>query len=180
MAQIPHAGELVALATAGCWTLTALCFEAASRRVGALVVNLARLTLAFGFLAIYCRWVRGSWLPLDASAYNWGWLLISGVVGIFVGDLCLFRAFVLIGARKTMLVMSLAPPLTAIAGWMIMGEILTELDWAGMVLTVTGMVWVVMERVPDGENGLKRTPLSGLFLAFLAAAAQGVGLVLSK
>ncbi len=179
MSPISHAGELVALATAGCWTLTALCFEAASRRVGSLAVNLARLILAMGFISVYCRLVRGQWLPFDATAYNWYWLLLSGVVGIFVGDMCLFRAFVLIGARKTMLVMSLAPPLTAIVGWLILGELLTPLDWAGMVLTVIGVAWVVMEQEPGGESAYGKT-LPGLILAFLAAAGQAVGLVLSK
>lgn len=180
MSPISHAGELVALATAGCWTLTALCFEAASRRVGSLAVNLARLILAMGFISVYCRVVRGQWLPFDATAYNWYWLLLSGVVGIFVGDMCLFRAFVLIGARKTMLVMSLAPPLTAIVGWLILGELLTPLDWAGMVLTVIGVAWVVMEQEPEGEKGSSGKTFPGLTLAFLAATGQAVGLVLSK
>ncbi|MBW1660449.1 MAG: DMT family transporter [Deltaproteobacteria bacterium] len=180
MSPISHAGELVALATAGCWTLTALCFEAASRRVGSLAVNLARLILAMGFISVYCRVARGQWLPFDATAYNWYWLLLSGVVGIFVGDMCLFRAFVLIGARKTMLVMSLAPPLTAIVGWLILGELLTPLDWAGMVLTVIGVAWVVMEQEPEGEKGSSGKTFLGLTLAFLAATGQAVGLVLSK
>jgi len=180
MTPFPHAGELAALATAGCWTLTALCFEAASRRVGSLIVNLARLAIAMSFISIYCWIMRGYWLPFDATSYNWFWLLISGVVGIFVGDMCLFRAFVLIGARKTMLVMSLTPPLTAVAGWLIMGELLTALDWAGMALTVIGVCWVVIERGPKGTEKSSGTPLSGIALAFIAATAQATGLVLSK
>ena len=180
MMVISHAGELVALATAGCWTLTALCFEAASRRVGALTVNLVRLILAMGFISIYCRLVRGYWLPFDATAYNWVWLLISGAVGIFVGDMCLFQAFVLIGARKSMLVMSLVPPMTAITGWLVLGEVLSPLDWMGMALTVIGVAWVVMERGTDRAGSPSRVPFSGLIFAFLAASGQAVGLVLSK
>ena len=175
-----HAGEWVALATAGCWTLTALCFEAAGKRVGSLTVNLARLIIALGFISIYCWFTRGYWFPSDATAYNWFWLLISGLVGILIGDMCLLRAFVLIGARKTMLIMSLAPPITAITGWLIMGEWLTPLDWAGMSLTIAGVSWVILERGPKGANGTSETPLTGLLLAFFAATAQSVGLVLSK
>ena len=180
MTAFPHAGEWVALATAGCWTLTALCFEAASKRVGSLTVNLARLIIALGFTSIYCWFTRGYWLPLDATAYNWFWLLLSGLVGILIGDMCLFRAFVLIGARKTMLIMSLAPPITAVTGWLIMGEWLSPLDWAGMSLTVAGVSWVILERGPKGADGTSKTPLVGLLLAFFAATAQSVGLVLSK
>ena len=57
MISLLHKGELIALATAGCWTVTALCFEVASRRVGALAVNLFRLILALAFLSFYCRMV---------------------------------------------------------------------------------------------------------------------------
>ncbi len=173
-------GEFVALATAGCWTLTALCFEVASRRIGSLTVNLIRLMLAAAFISIYCWIVRGHWFPMDASPHNWLWLLLSGVVGIFIGDTCLFQAFVQIGARRTMLVMSLAPPLTAIEGWIVMGEILTALDWIGMVLTIAGVAWVVLEKEPKGETNASKVHPMGLALALLAAAGQATGLVLSK
>jgi len=181
MISLLHKGELIALATAGCWTVTALCFEVASRRVGALAVNLFRLILALAFLSLYCRMVQGGWFPTDASPSVWGWLLLSGVIGIFIGDTCLFQAFVLIGARKTMLIMSLAPPLAAIAGWLVMGEVLTPVDWAGMALTVLGVAWVVLEQEPKGPE---RRPLQvvalGIVLGILSAAAQAIGLVLSK
>ncbi len=41
-----HAGELAALATACCWTVSALAFQNAGRRVGSLPVNLIRLVMA--------------------------------------------------------------------------------------------------------------------------------------
>jgi drug/metabolite transporter (DMT)-like permease len=176
----PHAGELAALATAGCWTLTALCFEAASRRIGSLAVNLAGLMIAAIFLSIYCWVTRGLLLPVDATGHNWFWLLVSGVVGICIGDFCLFRAFVLIGARRAMLIMSLSLPLTAVAGWLLTGEWLSVLDWTGMTLTVAGVSWVVMERGPRPERESFRKSLLGSGLAFLAASGQAAGLVLSK
>ncbi len=117
---------------------------------------------------------------MDASAYNWAWLLLSGVIGIFIGDMCLFQAFVKIGARRTMLVMSLAPPLTAIAGWFVMGEVLTGLDWAGMALTLAGVTWVILEKEQKSDTRAARASPLGLFLAFLAAGGQAIGLVLSK
>jgi drug/metabolite transporter (DMT)-like permease len=175
-----HAGELAALGTACCWTVTALCFEAASRRVGSLTVNLVRLLIAMVFLSLYCWIMRGHALPFDASRHNWYWLIISGTVGLFLGDLCLFRAFVLIGARRSMLIMSLAPPLTAIAGWVVMEEWLSILDWAGMALTVGGVSWVVMERSDNSPQRHLKTPFPGIVFALLAAMAQAVGLVLSK
>jgi drug/metabolite transporter (DMT)-like permease len=99
-----HAGELAALATACCWMASSLAFQGAGRRVGSLPVNLIRLIMALVPLGAYTWVTRGSVLPMDASPRAWMWLSLSGLVGFAVGDLCLFRAFVLVGARISMLI----------------------------------------------------------------------------
>ncbi|MFH0789752.1 MAG: DMT family transporter [Pseudomonadota bacterium] len=176
----PHAGELAALITAGLWTVAAISFEQASRKIGSLSVNLLRLALALVFLSFYSWMIRGHILPTDASTQAWFWLFISGLVGIWAGDLCLFKAFVLIGARKSMLVYSLAPPLAALIGGVVLGERLSLKDWTGMALTIGGVSWVILERSPQGGNRTSETKTSGIVLAFLAALGQAGGLVISK
>ncbi|MBN1774232.1 MAG: DMT family transporter [Deltaproteobacteria bacterium] len=175
-----HAGELAALGTACCWTVTALAFERAGKRIGSLVVNLLRLLVALCFLTLFGALVRGAPLPLDASPHAWLWLGASGLAGFTIGDLCLFRAFVVIGARLSVLLMSLVPPLCALLGWLLLGEVLTVVDWLGMALTVGGVAWVVLERRP-AENGRSgRVPWTGILLGIGGAAGQAVGLALSK
>ena len=132
-------GEIAALGTAACWTVTSMAFESAGKRIGSMAVNLIRLVMALGFLTVWGAIVRGQALPLDASGHNWLWLSISGLVGFAIGDLCLFRAFVLVGARISMLIMSLVPPITALTGWLLMGEVLSALDWVGMTITIAGV-----------------------------------------
>jgi len=197
---VEHAGELAALGTAACWVATALSFEAAGRRVGSLTVNLVRLVLAVGMLAAANAVRRGLPLPTDATAHAWLWLTVSGLVGFTFGDLCLFRAFVVLGSRLSTLVMSLAPPLTAAIGWAVLGEVLSPRDLLGMALTVGGIAWAVAERRPPGgapapvpagarasSSGDARTPVpprtgraTGVALAVGGALGQAGGLVLSK
>lgn len=174
-----YTGELAALATAFCWTISSLAFEAAGKRIGSLSVNLIRLVLAFVFLSLYGWCTRGLLLPTDASPHTWLWLSLSGFVGFFIGDLALFEAFVLIGPRLAMLLMALTPPLTAIIGWLVLGERLTRLDLAGMVVTIAGISLVVWER-PAEATGTRRVTGFGMALGVAAAAGQAVGLVLSK
>jgi len=177
---ISHQGELAALATAFFWTITALAFEAAGKRIGSLAVNLIRLCIGFLFLTVFCAIWRGMPLPLDASNHNWYWLLLSGVVGFTIGDLSLFRSFLLIGARISMLIMALVPPMTALIGYAFLGEELTLTHWIGMTLTIGGVAWVVLERKPGENGGRLAFPLSGLALGVLAALGQSVQLVISK
>jgi len=175
-----HTGEIAALATAVCWTCTSMLFASAGKRVGSLSVNIIRLVIGFAFLSLFCWLSRGRLLPTDATAHNWLWLSLSGAAGFVVGDLCLFRAFVVIGARVSMLLMSLVPPMTALIGWLWLGERLSAADLLGMTLTVAGVSWVVLER-RTGENGpILSIPPSGLALGLLGALGQAVGLVMSK
>ena len=175
-----HLGELAALATACCWTATSMSFEAAGKRIGSLPVNIIRLAMALVFLSLACWAFTGAPYPAGASAHAWTWLSISGLIGFTIGDLCLFRAFVLVGARTGMLMMSLVPPITALIGYLVLGETLAGLDWIGMGLTVGGVSWVVSERRrgQTGEAHDHRT--AGILLGLGGAAGQAVGLVLSK
>jgi drug/metabolite transporter (DMT)-like permease len=144
-------GELAALGTAMCWTITALSFESAGKRVGSLSVNLIRLWIAFGLLTLYSLIFRGVALPIDAGSHAWLWLSLSGLVGFVIGDLFLFQAFVLIGARVSMLVFSAVPPITAFIGWLALGEILTLTELLGIALTTGGIAAVVGQRQAQEE-----------------------------
>ena len=178
--QLPHLGESAAFATAICWAITTLAFESACRRVGSLPVNLIRLLVGFLLLVLLVSVRRGSPFPTDATASAWTWLSLSGLVGFSFGDLCLFRAFVLIGSRLSVLLMSLVPPLTAVLGWVVLGETLSTREWLGMAMTVGGVVWVVRERVPNAVAESRHPPTWGVLLAIGVALGQAVGLVLSK
>jgi drug/metabolite transporter (DMT)-like permease len=179
-----YLGEIAALLTAVCWTVTAMAFESAGKRVGALSLNLIRLVIGLIFLAIYNAIFNDGFLP-SATGYQWFWLALSGVVGFVLGDLFLFRAFILIGARISMLIMALVPPITALIGWITLGEILSGIEFLGMGLTLLGIVLVISTKL-DLKKGafgktLKAGPLVlGSLLALGGAIGQAAGLVLSK
>ncbi len=184
-----YGGELAALLTAVFWTITALAFESASKKVGSLSVNLIRLFLAMMLLGFFGLVTRGSFIPFDANSHQWIWLSVSGLVGFVLGDLFLFQAYVVVGARISMLIMAMAPPIAAVTGWLLMGETLDAKSLLGMALTFAGISMAIMARKePGASNGKNRFsnplrlryPLKGLLLAFGGAAGQGVGLVLSK
>lgn len=184
-----HLGEYAALLTAIFWTITAIAFESAGKKVGSLTTNIIRLFLAFIFIGIYSQITRGSFIPFDAGSHQWIWLSVSGLIGFVIGDLLLFEAYVVIGSRVSMLIMSLTPPITAFIGWLVMGEVLTKQNFVGMFLTILGIMIVVFDRKTDDESEPEKAkkksvklsyPIIGILLAFGGAVGQGAGLVLSK
>jgi drug/metabolite transporter (DMT)-like permease len=174
-------GEWAALGTALAWTLSALAWTAAGHRIGALATSFIRLVMASVMLAAYGRLVRGLWLPTDASPTTWWYLGLSGLCGFFLADLLFFRALVLIGPRRALLVQSLTPLITALLAAAILGDRLGLLDWLGMLLTVTGITWVISGRRASTHSAAGQEQLGvGLGLAIAATVAQAIGFVFSK
>ena len=173
-------GDAAAMATAGCWAICSMCFTAGGRRVGSLPVNVIRLTLGLLMLTAFGLAVHGRLVPTDATGHAWTYLAISGVVGMALCDLCLFEAFLWIGPRVGMLLLTLAPPVAATLSWVFLGETLTGLNVAGMAMVLAGIAWVVLERQPGPDGQTRRHPVGGVLLGVVAGVSQGVGAVLSK
>ena len=166
---IEHSGEVAALFTAFCWTITALSFEAATKEVGSFAVNLIRLVLALIFLSIFCFFQRGIALPFDANIQNWLWLSISGIVGLTLGDYFLFKAYAMITSRKSQLVMTLVPVITIFFGWILMNEKLSVANILGVLVTMTGiLITLIKKNLIELEND-KILRLRGIIYAFLGA-----------
>jgi drug/metabolite transporter (DMT)-like permease len=175
-----HIGEIAALVTAVCWTVTPIAFEAAGKRVGSLTVNYIRLFIAFILIGLYTLATRGLFLPLDATSTSWTWLTVSGLIGFVIGDLFLFEAYVQIGARISLLIMASVPPITAIAGFLILGETLTSLDLLGMLITVGGIVLVILVKGSEGRKVKLSHPIKGIIYALVGALGQSFGTIYSK
>ncbi len=175
-----YPGELAALLTAVFWTITALSFEMASKRVGSLAVNILRLVFAMVFLTTFSWFYRGIALPFDASTHAWIWLLLSGLVGFVFGDYFLFHAYTLISSRIAMLIMTFVPPVTALLGWIVLGEKMTLIHLAGMSLTVTGITITIFGRDNGTKKFTMRYPAKGILFAFFGVLGQAGGLILSK
>ena len=170
-----HIGEIASILTAICWTLSALFFQRAGAKVGSLSVNIIRIFLGILFLGVTTFFTRGMFFPMDATPYNWFWLGLSGVVGFFLGDLFLFKSYTLIGSRTSQLIMSLAPMITAIIGWLFLSEILPVKSILGIIVSISGIMIAVA-----GKKLKLNIPLKGFLYALGGALGQAVGLVLSK
>jgi drug/metabolite transporter (DMT)-like permease len=174
-------GVIAALGTAFFWSLSSLFFTAAGKEVGSLRVNRIRLLFAVTLVMI-AHWItEGSLLPVNAGWQRWAWLGLSGIVGLTLGDSFLFQAYVLIGARISTLLMAFAPVMGAVIAWIALGEHLSPLEIAGIVITVAGISIVIL----DGGNGSgdgkdRKRYLFGILFGLGGALGQAGGLVLAK
>ena len=173
---MPLLGELSALLTAVLWSCSALIFTTATKRVGSFQVNITRLILAVVYLSFLILLMG---YDINLSRTQIMNLSISGVIGLSLGDTFLFKAFQEIGARISMLFMSLAPAIAALLAYLFLGETLSVIAILGIAITVFGVSIVVLDR---GGNLSERVILttSGVVYALLGAIGQGVGLIFAK
>jgi drug/metabolite transporter (DMT)-like permease len=174
-----YLGEIAALLTSLLFSFTAVIFAQASRRIGSLVTNRVRLVIALIYLLIINLILFGQPLPIGAGIERWVWLSLSGIIGLALGDMFLFRSYEHIGPRLGMLLMSLAPVIGAVLAWLFFGETLQAGQIAGIALTLSGIAWVVSTRPAENSNQ-PHIDGRGLLFGVLAATGQAVGLVLSK
>ena len=175
-----HLGEIISLAVAVSWTITAWFADKASRRMGAMVTNVLRLVMAALVLGVVLWITVGRPYPVYADAQTWHWLGLSALVGYVFGDYCLFNCYLHIGPRLGQLLMTLAPPMAAIAGWLLLGETLAWTSILAMGVTLLGIGISILSRDAGSLHVRLDLPLKGVLLGIGAGVGQGVGLVLSK
>jgi drug/metabolite transporter (DMT)-like permease len=174
-------GETAAVLTSCLWTGNSILFTSAGKKIGSFSVNAYRIIMAVGLLAVAHTILLGDLLP-DATNEQWFWIGMSGVVGLGIGDFGLFAAFVLIGPRRSVLVMALSPIFASIGAYLMLGEIISSLAIAGVVVTLAGVTVVILEKEVYSEEKPVTNKLKtrGVILALMGAIGQGVGLVFAK
>lgn len=158
------------------WALGSVCTARSAHLVGPTRANRWRLALATCVLGGVVL-VRGH-VPEHPAV--WGWLLLSGAVGLGLGDLCMMLGYRHVGPRITALVLlCLAVPIAGFTEWLWLGtEIgLRQIGFSAGILAGVGLA--VAPKAGTSAAGLRGIG-AGLFFGLLAAVGQGLGTTISR
>jgi drug/metabolite transporter (DMT)-like permease len=169
-------GELAALSAAFLWALASVLYGRIGQYLSPLKMNLLKNAIAMALTSVVLFQSGGLFSALDTPAVVL--LLLSGALGIGVGDTAYFGALRHIGARRALLTMILSPPVTGILALLFLGEHLSVGAWLGVFITVAGVSWVIAERVGNSGSATEHKSI-GVACGLLAAAGQAAGAVLS-
>ncbi len=156
------------------FALNATCASHSVRANGQARANLGRLVVAAIVLGLFAHTVGAGF----ASA-SLPWFLLSGVIGMGIGDLGVYAALPLLGSRITVLMTQcLAAPLAAVGEWLWLGTTLTaaQVLWGVLIL---GGVAIAITPSKSSPPRVKVRPVGFLF-GLLAAAGQGFGALVSR
>jgi drug/metabolite transporter (DMT)-like permease len=173
-------GELAALGAAFLWAATSVVYSRLGLNISPLQLNFFKGLIAIAFIALTLAWQQAT--LFNSSLSTIALLSISGIVGIGLGDTAYFAALNILGARRTLLLETLSPPIGAFLALIFISEQLTASSWCGILLTLLGIVWVISERNPASVNSREEKLFTqkGMIWAVLAAISQACGAVISR
>ena len=116
---------LLALLAAFCWSIASLISADISRSLGGIGFNRIRLLIVSLMLISY-TFIDNSWQTISLTYLNT--IIISGIIGVFIGDTLLFSALQKIGPRRNNILFSLAAPFTIILNIIILKNLMQIIE----------------------------------------------------
>jgi drug/metabolite transporter, DME family len=166
-------GVLAALAAAFCWTVSSSLWRQLPTSLSAAQLNLVKNLLAVATLlplVLLSPW-RVAPLPLAL-------LVLSGVVGISLGDSLYLAALRRLGTRRTLTLDAGGPAVAMLGGVVFLAEVPTPVQWLGVGL-ISLSVLLVARQAPATPVVPQRDRL-GLALALAALLCGSTGALLAR
>jgi drug/metabolite transporter (DMT)-like permease len=156
------------------FALNATCASHSVRLSGSIRANLGRLVVATCILGLFAHTLGHGF-----SSASTPWFLLSGLIGMGLGDLGVYAALPLLGSRLTVLMTQcLAAPIAALGEWLWLGTRLTQAQilWGMLILAGVAVAITPSKKSPPR---VKIRPIGFLF-GVVAACGQGLGALVSR
>ncbi|MFM2607068.1 DMT family transporter [Vibrio chagasii] len=173
-----YVGEIAAIGAAIVWACATWIYGQFGHRFSAMQLNIIKGLVASVMMLLVMPLIPMPEFELSANHF---WILaISGIIGIAIGDSTYFAALKRIGANKTLLLESLAPPLSGVLALMFLGAALTIQSWLGVVITTLAVTFVVFQpsKSMSGDS-TNQAQWSGIGYGLVASVCQASGVVIS-
>ena len=172
---------LIALLAAFAWSISSLISADITREIGSIQFNRIRLFLVSLMLIAYTTYI-GTCDTLNLNFLTL--ILISGFIGIFLGDTLLFMALQRIGPRRNNILFSLAAPFTVLLNIFFLNEIMIFFNLIGCICIFFGVVIAIVYGSTKNNQHrweiIEGSLFLGIFMGVLAAFCQAVGLIIMK
>jgi drug/metabolite transporter (DMT)-like permease len=172
---------LIATSAALCWAVASLISADVTRKIGGLAFNRLRLFFVSLILISYTFYLN-TWNTINQDFLFV--ILLSGIIGIFLGDTLLFIALQKIGPRRNNILFSLAAPFTVILNIFFLNEIMSLINLIGCIIVFFGVVVAIAYGNSRDKNHRWELVEGNIYLGVAfgigAALCQAIGLIMMK
>lgn len=173
--------EIAALLAAFCWTLGGVISTAPAKAVGGMTYTRIRMSMVFVLLGCISLFT-GGWTTIEQSYLPI--IVLSGFIGIFLGDTALFTTISRLGPRRTAILFSTNAPITAVIGFFLFDERMGPGALLGCGLVMAGVVISIRYGKREDQvhhfEAIRGSLPVGIALGLIAAIGQSIGSVLIK
>jgi drug/metabolite transporter (DMT)-like permease len=171
----------LAILAALCWAVASLISADVARNIGGLVFNRLRLIFVSIMLILYTTLID-TWGSINYVYLNT--IILSGIIGIFLGDTFLFIALQKIGPRRNNILFSLAAPFTVFFNIFLLGIQMSFINLMGCFIVFIGVVIAIGYGSSKNNNhrweSIQGSITIGITFGILAALCQAIGLIMMK
>jgi len=172
---------LVAILAALCWSISSLISADITRSIGAFAFNRIRLFFVSLMLIAYTFYLD-TWETINLEFLIT--IIVSGIIGIFLGDTFLFVALQKIGPRRNNILFSLAAPFTVILNIIFLKQIMSLNQLMGCFIVFVGVVIAIAYGDSSNKNHkwekIEGSLFVGIIFGIFAALCQAIGLIMMK
>ena len=175
-------GEVAALTAAFMWAISSLFWREIKLSAGAM--NLSKNTIGLVLMLLHLGVLTAVTheAAFTASASSIGLLIVSGLIGVAIGDTLFLRSLQILGPRISLMLATTSPIFSVVLGLVFLREQLLIIVVVGILLTVAGLIIVLTDSAAAKEapNMYPGKVAAGVWCGIAAAFCQSVGGVFSR
>jgi len=168
-------GEIYAILTALCWSSGVIFFQVSGRVLSSLQINLFKNTFGvIGFIGFLV--IQGHNFPAF-NHHEYLILIISGILGVAVGDLFFLASLRRLGAGLIAIVSTTYSPSIFLLAFLMFGEVISLQAYFGGALVISGIIIGFLEKP---KNKRREDIAWGVLYGFAAQALTAFSVLLLK
>lgn len=176
-----YIAECSALAAALCWSFGGLLSTTPARVLGAVRFNHLRLSIVSVILVVMA-FATGGWSTLDLHSILI--LILSAIIGIFIGDTLLFATLKRLGPRRTGILFTINAPFTVIIGYFSLKESMPFTTVIGCFLIMVGVLLAVFYGTTSTQKHMfekvQGSHAAGILFGLISALCQAVAIIIAR
>jgi len=177
--MFPYFGELCMLVAAVLWSVTVILLKSSSNQLSPFLINPIKNSIGLLLFLILFLYVG---IPVwydNLSLLGYYKILLSGLLGMALGDTIFIYALSKIGANRVAIVDSFSPFIIYFYSVLLLSnQELVFIQFVGLIITIIAIVILTYEN--DYEDIDYKTKRSGILWLIFAMSCTGYGIVLLK
>ena len=168
-------GVFAALGAAYAGTFATFLFREQTKYFSAIQINLIKSLIAFIIFSPTLFTI-----DIFSNYKNILFLLISGFIGISIGDSFYLTALKRIGSRRTLTIEALSPMLANILGSLLINESISLQGWIGTLIVTLSLVGISIEKTVDNNYDQNLKKIYGFFYAIISVLCTVISAILAR